>query len=622
MMRKYLILAQSQVTAQALNALLPLLGQPSIPQGDKRLIIWDTEDTHASTVISSYESLVSEIDQAARNDDGILPLSKLVVLVDWVKPLELSAIHEEFSWDNLLALLILTFPEIHWCFGFAITQAVPIENSFEGLVNNGLRNSLLDAVGLRSHVRIQTNRQLEEMGDDLKLPVREKRAAVIDEEKDYAYFNGYTAYRFGSVTDVITTWAMMEQLFGGNDPNPHGYWLLLEDMSLNFADKPRRIHLLKLRQYDDEKTGEPQGRAYWCPKLDSRFPIQENSEYRFLVTTGQARDTNTLTDNESYLNEWKKGRGKPLYKPAKGMFGLWEDAGLFSIPSWFKVTRRQTGCDCLPGEPHTCALLKATSHSSGHGAPGKLMLVADMLIRRSRALLDKATAVETAVQGAVLATEALELTGRRTPTTAIDALTLKHQFEVLAECQFYGVEHHIDTKKRWEDIETETGTISLWFQVNEVEKAKLDAQMHILNRLVRIFREHNKFEEEQQFMNKARNVHHSLWLKKRLWRRPFTPLVRYFEFLMRSFLSFVVCVVAIVAAFAFLFMRAGHYPTYWHGLFDSVSSLVAISGPASHEFSSSAPAFGFSVIVSLAIVAGVAHLGVFVSHLYTLISRK
>src|ERR1043165_550273 len=170
------------------------------------------------------------------------------------------------------------------------------------------------------------------------------------------------------------------------------------------------------------------------------------------------------------------------------------------------------------------------------------MLVADMLIRRSRALLDKASSVETAIQGAVLATEALELTGRRTPTTAIDALTLKHQFEVLAECQFYGVEHHIDTKKRWEDIDTETDVISNWFQKNEVEKAKLDAQMHVLNRLLGIFRDHNKFEEEQQFMNRARNVHNSLWLKKNAWRLPCKPFLRYLEFLMSSALRFAACV--------------------------------------------------------------------------------
>ena len=250
------------------------------------------------------------------------------------------------------------------------------------------------------------------------------------------------------------------------------------------------------------------------------------------------------------------------------------------------------------------------------------MLVADMLIRRSRALLDKATAVETAIQGAVLATEALELTGRRTPTTAIDALTLKHQFEVLAECQFYGVEHHIDTKKRWEDIETETGTISQWFQADEVEKAKLDAQMHILNRLVRIFREHNKFEEEQQFMNKARHVHHSLWLMKHRWRRPFKFGLRYLELLMSSFFWFAVCLLGVVLFFGLLFMVTGPYPNYYYGIFDAISSVVGISGPANHLHTQDKPGFWFSVVVSLAILAGVAHLGVFVSHLYTLISRK
>lgn len=619
-MRKYLILAQSQVTAQALNSLLPLLGQPSITQGDKRLIVWETEDTDASTVISSYEFLVSQIDQAAKNDDGTLPLNELVALVDSVMPPELGAIHEEFSWDNLLALLILTFPEIHWCFGVAITQAFPVENSFESLVTGGLRNSLLDAVGLRSHVRTETNRQLQEIGDDLKLPIREKRAAVIDEEKDYAYLNGYTAYRFGSVTDIVTSWTMMEQLFGGRDPNPHGYWLLFEDMSLNFADKPRRKHLLKLEEYPDQ-DGAPQGRAHWCSKLDSRSD-RENSDYRILVTTGQARDTTTLETNKAYLSKTKKENGKVLFKPVGGMFGLWEKAGLFSTPSWFKAMRRQVGCDCLPGERHTCALLQAKSPASGHGAPGKLMLVADTLIRRSRALLDKANDVETAIQGAVLATEALELTGRRTPTTAIDALTLKHEFEVLAECQFYGVEHHIDTKKRWEDIDTETDTISQWFQTDEAEKAKLDAQMHVLNRLVRTFREHNKFEEEQQFMNKARHVHHSLWLMKGTGRFWVEPFLRYLELLMRSFLSFTLCLTGLVALFALLFMITGHYPTYFHGVFDAISSVVAISGPASHEFSSAAPKFWYSVVVSFAILAGVAHLGVFVSHLYTLISRR
>lgn len=621
-MRKYLILAQSQVTAQALNALLPLLGQQSLPKGDKRLIVWETEDRRTSVVISSYESLVSQIEEAAKNDDGMLPLNEVVILIDSAKPSELSAVDEEFCWENLLALLILTFPEIHWCFGLATSGKVPDEHSLESIATKCLRNSLLDAVGLRSRVRTETNQQLEAMGDDLRLLVRTKRAAVIDEERDYAYFNGYTAYRFGSVVDVVSSWGLMEELFGGRDGKCHDYWLLFEDMSLNFADKPSKVHLLRLNEYPGD-NGERQGRAYWCPKLDSTSPQTENSDYRYLVTTGQARDDTTLKDNDSYLREKKNGNGGALFKPGDGMFGLWGKAKLYGEPSWFKSTRDQVDCDCLPDEKQASAQRQTNSDNKGHGSPGKLMMVADMLIRRSRVLLDRATCVETAVQGAVLATDAFELTGGRTPTTAIGALALKHQFEILAECQFYGVGHHIETDEwRWEDIQVETARISHWFQPERIEKAKLDAQMYILNQLVPIFREHNKFEEEQQYMIRARNVHNTLWLKKHLWRLPFTPFLRYFELLMSSFLSFVVCLGVCVVVFACLFTAVTHYQSYWHGVFDAVSSVLAISGPATHEHTPNPPSFMYSVVVSFAIVMGIAHLGVFVSHLYTLVSRK
>jgi hypothetical protein len=350
----------------------------------------------------------------------------------------------------------------------------------------------------------------------------------------------------------------------------------------------------------------------------------ENSDYRILITTGQARDDTTLKENETYLKELKQnGKGKALFKPAEGIFGLWEKANLFSKKSWFKGSRGGIHCECLPGEDNLVPPNnKAVPGKRGHGAPGKLMLIAETLIRRSRAILNKADCVEAAVQGAVLANDAFELTGGRTPTTAVDALTLKHHFEVLAECQFYGVGHHIDTEYRWEDIQADTEKISRWFKPAEAKKAKLDAQIHILNRLVRVFRDHNKFDEEQQCMIRARRVHNSLWLKKKPWRWLFTPFLRYFELLMSSFLWFFVCLGLCILIFAYLFMLTASYPSFWHGLYDSVSSILAISTPASHSRTPSELVFPYSVLACLAIVAGVTHLGVFISHLYSLISRK
>jgi hypothetical protein len=662
-MRKYLILAHSEVTANALNSWLEIIADLSLPKGHNGRIVWEDSNAGAGT-ISAYELLVRRIVDAVKIEDGSVPMNEAVVLVDSIEPANLSAIYEGYSWENLLALLILSFPEFHWAFGLLESPgAFPDIHTLETLWTKCQRNPLLDPTGLREWVRSQTNEALKQLGDDLKLPERMKLAAAIDEEGSYACLNAYTAYRFGCRADMVTTWGVMQEIFGDDAPN-HSYWLLLEDMSLNFADKPNNKHLLRLDKYyetdTNEKTGnrvtavlklvlrgavklgrrivrrpgqkpdsvspdrELQGREHWCPKLDSKavedgIPI-ERSAYRVLVTTGQARDKTTLKANQKYLRAKVEGEGTWVFKPSKGIFGLWRDAKLLSDPLFRKV-RNETGFEWPPD-------LASTNHSKGsykgHGSPGKLMLVADTLIRRSRGLLVTADSVEDAIQGAVLATDALELTGGRTPTFAVDALTLKHHFEVLAECQFSGVAHQIHTKWRLKDIDAETESLSRWFRRKGISQAGLNARMHVLNTLIRVFRDHNKFDEELQCMIEVRSIHNSLWLKQRPWRFLCMPLVRYFELLMKSFSWFGLCLLGWVALFGWLFKTSANYPTYWYGLFDSVSSIFAISGPTSHYLSPASfpiPSW-YAVFVCGAIITGVAHLGVFVSHLYSIVSRK
>jgi hypothetical protein len=646
-MRKYVILAQSEVTADTLNAWLEMLGEVSLCKGDMRRIVWEEKATDGDAFISAYEALVRRVELAAIAADGNLPLNEVVILVDRVQPDKLSAIYEAASWDNLLALLILSFPEIHWVFGFAGAGSdfLP-EHTLDSLWSRGHRDPLLDPVGLRRKVRSQTTRELKHLGDDLELPERIKLAAAIDEEKGYAYLNGYTAYRFGCRVDVVTTWALMKELFGGEKEGEadasHNYWLLLEDMSLNFPDKPNQIHLLRLDEYK-----ENQGREYWCPKLNSSKVLDsiplEKSAYRILVTTGQARALSTLEGNQKYLKNKKTGVGDLVFKPASGMFGLWKDAKLLKKPSLFKRERNEVDFKWPPASPETRFLNRAwnslkhrrtwtntpaqeeaETDNKGHGSPGKLMLVAETLIRRSKELLDKPHTVEAAIQGAVLATEALELTGGRTPTSALDALTLKHHFEVLAECQFPGVGHQRDIKRRWQDIEAETDNIGRWFQKKEAAKAALNARMHVLSHLVQVLRENNQFDGEQYCMIRVRNLHNSLWMKQRRGGFLFLPLLRYFELLMTSILWFVVCLLLWVLIFGWLFKWSGHYPTYWYGLFDAISSIFSVSVPFNHKLSPSDPQIpGFyAVVVCGAIIVGVTHLGVFVSHLYTIVSRK
>lgn len=639
-MRKYLILAHSEVTANALNHWLAAIGELSLLADDKGRIVWKGGVSGAEEAISAYELLVRRIEQAVKTEDGTIPLNEVVVLVDSVSPDMLIATYERWSWENLLALLILSFPEIHWAFGGLLEKSgkFPDGHTLDTLWTRCQRNPLLDPTGLRGWVRSQTNKNLEQSGDDLKLVERKKMAVAIDEERSYAYLNAYTSYRFGCRADMVTTWALMKELFGSDDTSSHGYWLLLEDMSLNFADKPKDVHLLRLAEYPDEVTGKPQGRAVWCPKLNSSKVREgsgkavEDSGYRVLVTTGQARDKTTFPNNQNYLRAKKEGTGTWVLKPSKGIFGLWRDPQFLRKRSLFKNARKEVDFEWPPDLPHPDPTLRKflvwlsrKRDNKGHGSPGKLLLVADTLIRRSRGLLVKTDSVEAAIQGAVLATDALELTGGRTPTSAVDALTLKHHFEVLAECQFAGVAHQINTTWRWKDIDAETESISRWFQQKGVGKAKLSARMHVLNRLVRVFREHNKFDEEQQCMIRARNVHNSLWLKKHPLCLLLMPPLRYFELLMRSVPCFLLSLLIWVAAFGWLFMWSASYPTYWHGLFDAASSIFAVSAPAPHQLSPSdhlqIPSL-YAAAVCGAILTGLVHLGVFVSHLYTIVSRK
>src|SRR5207249_4962268 len=102
---------------------------------------------------------------------------------------------------------------------------------------------LFDPTGLRSWVRRMTNDGLKKAGVDLRLHFREKAAAAIDEEKAYAYFNSYTAYRFGFLAHVVISYEIFTRLFHKNSPlqfsSPGCTWqLLFEDVYLHFPDRP------------------------------------------------------------------------------------------------------------------------------------------------------------------------------------------------------------------------------------------------------------------------------------------------------------------------------------------------------------------------------------------------
>jgi len=624
-MPRYLILAQSKITANALGACLELLGERQWQiDNDPRAIVWERDPD-----LDAYETLTRRIENLAVDRDGVIPINKVVILVDSVNTSQFRVVTSGASWDSLIAMLILTFPEIRWVFGICSGKLpkrwknMGAAHRLNSLFEHGPADPLFDPSGLRDFVRFQTNSGLKEMGDDLRLPRRKHLTAVIEEEKSYAYFHGCVAYRFGFRADLVTTWARMKERFGSKEKR-HGYWLILEDLSLNFPDRKKNVHLLHLAvDYEENEGVKRNGRAYHAPQLDSTNPNIENSEYRVLVTTGQSRRHSTLAENCAYLRGKKYGRGKVVLKPTRGMFDLWKRAGLFR--RHFKAGRpgNAPGYCWPPLKPATDA-----TDIRGHGAPGKLLLVAEKLIDRAGAALDRVRSVEDAVRGAVLATEALELTGGRTPTTAIEALSLKHRFEILAECQFSGVENNLSIKRRLDEVYQNTTAICGWFTSRQRQNAILNARMHILNQLVHTLREQNQFDEEQICMNRVRQIHDTLWMRARPWRYLFWPAVRYVELLLRSIPAFTMVLACWLVVLGLLFAWVEPSVAQWGlerlggGLESAVTAFFSVGLPIQHGTPPTSLTIPQVIVRGIAIISGFLHLGIFISHLYVVVSRR
>jgi hypothetical protein len=219
------------------------------------------------------------------------------------------------------------------------------------------------------------------------------------------------------------------------------------------------------------------------------------------------------------------------------------------------------------------------------------------------------------LQGAVLATDALELTGGRTPTTAIAALLLKHQFELEAECQFSGVEYHLKIDARLDEIVEETKAISRWFADTERRNARLNAEMGVIYGLINILRNYNQFDELQACVNRARHLHHTLWMRQKCLRAILWPILRYIEVLLSSFSLFVsILLMWTIGLSIFYWLFNKSYSGLIPGLADAVSSFFSTGPPMTHSESLDKQdlSWGHITVACVAIVGGFVHLGVFI----------
>jgi len=597
----FISIAQTEASFSALREMVSFASRKS-PFVDGEIAHWQymelclAGDENAQ---ASFDAVATEMSRWVAEDD-------VTILVSEICPLKLNPLNPGI--DSLLAALILTFPEVRWLFGAIRGYKEANDDQKKKLdsfrVPHGLHHlfqpwqtPLFDGSGLRDWVRncAKSSDAKNSRSDAAYLATREQLAIAIDEESDYAYLHAYTAYRFGFRAMALTHWRAVEATLGKNATVPiDKLSITLEDLYLNFPD-----------------GGAPDDKHMSCLKdRESTLPRLTDAKHRILITCGHrvAGDGGKRGRNRAYIADQRRN-GKHiqyLYKPHGGIFSVWKDSKL--------GTKLKHGVGEGYQWPPKWKNRPVSSDSRGHSSPGVLLLIARHLLNRAERLLaHPITTAEEAVRGAVLATDALELLGGKTPTSAAEALALKHQFALHAECQFVGVQHHIPLVPRFEEIERDAKSIARWFRPREKKKTVLNIQMDIINRLVVVLRQYNQFDEELECLGKVRHLQNSIYMFNS-WRIIYWPFLRYSEFLLASFSKFMTAIFLWATALILLVRFNSHLP--FNRVVEGAVNAFFAGNPIAGE--------GTLIMVcsTIAVLAGLAHLGIFISHLYVLVSKR
>jgi len=517
----------------------------------------------------------------------------------------------------LLSLLFLTFPEVQWYFLCenskckrldACSHLLPPFFKLKDYFLQGLEKKdkpsdgctilsrffniipLFDFSGLRNQVKQCIK----------SLPPRISYSAAIDEEEHYAYLHGYLAYKIGYKCLLVTTQEMMEVLSKEKVKcDIPAIELAFEDLFLNFPDRSQDdIHLSDLS------------------KRDKQYDRLQDVSKRILVTVGH-KNINWYRKNHEYTRELKaQGKKvKVVYKPSSGMYNILEKSGL--LKEYWKRRKKEWAL----AKPRN----ESAEKTGGHSAPGRLLLMAEKLIARARRIFKDAETIQDCIHGATLALEAIELLGYRTPTTALEAIALKHKLEVKAECMFYGIEYNIDVKNRFLEIENEVNAVSRWFHPEVRKRSILDAQMRIITDITHIFRNAGQFDEEISCLKYLRKLNRRWSLKQPGFNKVLNyliyPVRSYIETLVGSFKWFFLALVGWPLTLGILGkMTHAKFGDGFSSLTDHISNALLIYfGLQSNGYPHGAWAHILSLLL---VVGGFLHLGIFISHLYTLITRR
>ena len=419
------------------------------------------------------------------------------------------------GWHRVLAMLTLAYPEVVWLAdgdfetvcgsdwpGYLGTT--PVVQIKEALLRAGSGATPLFA---RSPIRTEVLEQFSSSENVPKgIPKVLKRAtdsAAIDDEISYAHFLAYLAYRSGMNCEVVRTLKALNRRFGPESSVPLPKWVL-EDRYLNFPDGRASMHM-----EDGKEIGLSDGRA-----RNKGYRISQCSR-RMLVTSSEI--------SEKEKPDWPE---RIVHKPFCGMF----DPDFPNEWATFPIERLQTEQE-------------SSAEFGKHSTEGLLLQAVDVLMTRARLVSQHGTTVEALIFGAVLASEALEISGGLTPTTAWEALALQHELEVRAECRFMGAggSRQIEVDKRVGEIRHSVNRISAHTAQSSRATDSAGVTAAIVRRLVKCLCEANRFDEAERMQHFERVLTSEQWLKSRKAPLSYFPvslvarlIIEYTNFTLRS----------------------------------------------------------------------------------------
>jgi len=254
-----------------------------------------------------------------------------------------------------------------------------------------------------------------------------------------------------------------------------------------------------------------------------------------------------------------------------------------------------------------------------HGTPGRILQIAQSLMKGIN-IMDGEDTLRTAVCKAVRATDALELLMGRTPMLSIEALSLKHYYEVFVECQFIGVEYRLSMYDRLYDIRTNILFLAKWINPSRNKAFILNGEAGILSGIIGILDKNGRFEETEVFRTRLsslrRKIEHLSDTKRRLfgvWRFPLWLVSSYIDFALRSLIHYTLVIFAGVLFFAIGFRILGH--CWYYAIDYTIQAMITVSLPNSGNIWA-------QILSYFAAAFGIVNIGLLVAHIYSRIIRK